>query len=115
MISDVSRLIRMQRVRPMTIAAISNSRKWLRLGMYVGPFVCATVYLLCWAAAGWMRSPAIAYGLVGFSLGPGVACAILYKKPSGIGWVFLLPYLFVYSVLIYILALMLAVYLGAPK
>ncbi len=99
----------------MSTATSPNSRKWLRLGMYAGPFVFAGVYLLCWAAFGWVRSPAISYGLVGFSLVPGTACAIFYKKPSGAGWLFLLPYLFVCGVLVYVFALMLAIYLGAPK
>jgi hypothetical protein len=99
----------------MKAAATPNYRKWLRLGMYVGPFVFAAVYLLCWAAVGWVRSPAVAYGLVGFSLVPGTACAVFYKKPSGAGWLFLFPYLFVYGFLVYVFALVLAIYLGAPK
>jgi hypothetical protein len=83
--------------------------------MYVGPFVFAAVYLLCWAAAGWVRSPAVAYGLVGFSLIPGTVCAVLYKKPSGTGWLFLFPYLLVYGVLVYVFSLVLAINFGAPK
>lgn len=99
----------------MNAATTPNFRKWVRLGMYVGPFVFAAIYLLCWAAAGWVRSPAVAYGLVGSSLVPGIACAVFYKKPSGAGWLFLFPYLFVYGVLVYVFALVLAIYLGAPK
>ena len=101
--------------RPMNATATPNFLKWLRLGMYVGPFVLAAAYLLCWAAVGWVRSPAVAYGLVGFSLVPGAACAVLYKKPSGVGWLFLFPYLFIYGLLVYGFALVLAIYLGAPK
>lgn len=98
-----------------SITSIRNPRKLLRFGMYIGPFIAAGIYLLCWAAAGWIRSPSISYGLVAASLGTGVSCFVFYKRPTGIQWLLLAPYLLVYAAMTYVFAIALALFLGAPK
>lgn len=88
---------------------------WFRVGMFIGPYVTAAIYLICWAALDWIRSPLIGFGLVVTTLGSGILCFVFYKQPAGMQWLLLIPYLFTHAVLATIFVIAFALILGAPK
>ena len=95
--------------------SIRNSRMLLVFGVYIGPLISASIFLVCSAAMNWAHNTIVDYGLFPVSLGTGSICIFFYKRPTGIQWLLFIPYLLVYSLILMVFTIVFSVFLGAPK
>jgi uncharacterized membrane protein len=92
-----------------------HREKWLLLGVFVGPFLVSTIYLLLWSMIRWKPNQLIDLTHPVLSIGFGIICAVAYWRPHGAQWFLIAIYALVCFPLFMVFSIALAITLGAPK